>query len=159
MCDAVTSRDQRHHRTCIEMHCVQHGVQCQACGAACETCSGGEASDCVTCASASPIKHGSECVYALAGTTFVQTVTAAALSITVPVLGRGFKEKKTAIQRKCAVITENMAKLVERAADVASMITPVPGGVGPMTIAMLLKNTLNLARHAAGLPRLPLRAE
>ena len=43
------------------------------------------------------------------------------------------------------------------AAEVASQITPVPGGVGPMTIAMLLKNTLNLARHAAGLPRIPLR--
>lgn len=28
---------------------------------------------------------------------------------------------------------------------VASAITPVPGGVGPMTIAMLLKNTLNSA--------------
>jgi 5,10-methylene-tetrahydrofolate dehydrogenase/methenyl tetrahydrofolate cyclohydrolase len=28
------------------------------------------------------------------------------------------------------------------AAEVASMITPVPGGVGPMTIAMLLQNTL-----------------
>ena len=28
----------------------------------------------------------------------------------------------------------------------AGFITPVPGGVGPMTIAMLLKNTL-LARH------------
>ena len=41
---------------------------------------------------------------------------------------------------------------------VAGAITPVPGGVGPMTIAMLMKNTLNLARHAAGLPRLPLRA-
>ena len=39
----------------------------------------------------------------------------------------------------------------------ASAITPVPGGVGPMTIAMLLKNTLNLARHSAGLPRVPLR--
>ena len=36
----------------------------------------------------------------------------------------------------------------------ASAITPVPGGVGPMTIAMLLKNTLNLARHATGLPPL-----
>lgn len=31
------------------------------------------------------------------------------------------------------------------AAEVASMITPVPGGVGPMTIAMLLKNTLMAA--------------
>jgi methylenetetrahydrofolate dehydrogenase (NADP+)/methenyltetrahydrofolate cyclohydrolase len=28
----------------------------------------------------------------------------------------------------------------------ASAITPVPGGVGPMTIAMLLVNTLDLAR-------------
>ena len=30
-------------------------------------------------------------------------------------------------------------------AEVASAITPVPGGVGPMTIACLLKNTLNAA--------------
>jgi methylenetetrahydrofolate dehydrogenase (NADP+)/methenyltetrahydrofolate cyclohydrolase len=29
---------------------------------------------------------------------------------------------------------------------VASMITPVPGGVGPMTITMLLKNTLTAAQ-------------
>ena len=46
----------------------------------------------------------------------------------------------------------------EPAKAVAGAITPVPGGVGPMTLAMLMKNTLNLARHAAGLPRLPLRA-
>ena len=32
----------------------------------------------------------------------------------------------------------------------ASAITPVPGGVGPMTIAMLLVNTLTLARGARG---------
>ncbi len=30
--------------------------------------------------------------------------------------------------------------------EVASMLTPVPGGVGPMTIAMLMKNTLKAAR-------------
>jgi methylenetetrahydrofolate dehydrogenase (NADP+)/methenyltetrahydrofolate cyclohydrolase len=30
---------------------------------------------------------------------------------------------------------------------VASLITPVPGGVGPMTIAMLLKNTARAARQ------------
>jgi len=42
---------------------------------------------------------------------------------------------------------------------VASKITPVPGGVGPMTIAMLLKNTLNLARHSVGLDRIPLRSQ
>jgi methylenetetrahydrofolate dehydrogenase (NADP+) / methenyltetrahydrofolate cyclohydrolase len=32
------------------------------------------------------------------------------------------------------------------AAEVASAVTPVPGGVGPMTIAMLLANTLKAAR-------------
>lgn len=34
----------------------------------------------------------------------------------------------------------------EAAAEVAAAITPVPGGVGPMTIAMLLVNTLAAAR-------------
>lgn len=34
---------------------------------------------------------------------------------------------------------------------VASAITPVPGGVGPMTIAMLMANTLRAARMSAGL--------
>ncbi len=33
---------------------------------------------------------------------------------------------------------------------VASLITPVPGGVGPMTIAMLLANTVRAARQASG---------
>jgi methylenetetrahydrofolate dehydrogenase (NADP+)/methenyltetrahydrofolate cyclohydrolase len=38
------------------------------------------------------------------------------------------------------------------AADVAGAITPVPGGVGPMTIACLLVNTLRAACMQAGLP-------
>ena len=38
----------------------------------------------------------------------------------------------------------------EEAAEVASAITPVPGGVGPMTIALLLQNTLH-ARELADL--------
>ena len=38
--------------------------------------------------------------------------------------------------------------LYEEAAAVASRITPVPGGVGPMTVAMLLRNTLHAARIA-----------
>jgi 5,10-methylene-tetrahydrofolate dehydrogenase/methenyl tetrahydrofolate cyclohydrolase len=38
----------------------------------------------------------------------------------------------------------------EAAKEVAGAITPVPGGVGPMTIAMLLVNTLRAARRAAG---------
>jgi methylenetetrahydrofolate dehydrogenase (NADP+)/methenyltetrahydrofolate cyclohydrolase len=36
------------------------------------------------------------------------------------------------------------------AAEIASAITPVPGGVGPMTIALLLRNTLQAARMQAG---------
>lgn len=39
----------------------------------------------------------------------------------------------------------------DEAAEVASAITPVPGGVGPMTIAMLMRNTLVAARRRAGL--------
>jgi methylenetetrahydrofolate dehydrogenase (NADP+)/methenyltetrahydrofolate cyclohydrolase len=38
----------------------------------------------------------------------------------------------------------------EAAAQRASAITPVPGGVGPMTIACLLRNTLQAARMARG---------
>jgi methylenetetrahydrofolate dehydrogenase (NADP+) / methenyltetrahydrofolate cyclohydrolase len=40
----------------------------------------------------------------------------------------------------------------EGAAGRARLITPVPGGVGPMTIAMLLRNTLEAARVQAGEP-------
>ncbi|CAN7593245.1 bifunctional methylenetetrahydrofolate dehydrogenase/methenyltetrahydrofolate cyclohydrolase FolD [Rhizobium rhizogenes] len=36
------------------------------------------------------------------------------------------------------------------ASDVAAVITPVPGGVGPMTIAMLMANTVIAAYRAAG---------
>eukprot|EP00933_Yihiella_yeosuensis_P044314 TRINITY_DN39410_c0_g1_i1.p1 TRINITY_DN39410_c0_g1~~TRINITY_DN39410_c0_g1_i1.p1 ORF type:complete len:379 (-),score=65.40 TRINITY_DN39410_c0_g1_i1:59-1195(-) len=37
----------------------------------------------------------------------------------------------------------------ESASKKASLITPVPGGVGPMTVAMLLSNTVSLAEHAS----------
>ena len=40
----------------------------------------------------------------------------------------------------------------DEASQVASAITPVPGGVGPMTVAMLLRNTLQAATLALGLP-------
>ncbi|KAB2605170.1 bifunctional protein FolD 2 [Pyrus ussuriensis x Pyrus communis] len=36
----------------------------------------------------------------------------------------------------------------QEACKVAGWVTPVPGGVGPMTVAMLLKNTLDGAKHA-----------
>ena len=37
--------------------------------------------------------------------------------------------------------------VAEEVRDVAGLLTPVPGGVGPMTIAMLLANTLQAARY------------
>jgi methylenetetrahydrofolate dehydrogenase (NADP+)/methenyltetrahydrofolate cyclohydrolase len=39
----------------------------------------------------------------------------------------------------------------EDACTVAGAVTPVPGGVGPMTITMLMANTLRAARLSAGL--------
>jgi methylenetetrahydrofolate dehydrogenase (NADP+)/methenyltetrahydrofolate cyclohydrolase len=51
---------------------------------------------------------------------------------------------------------EKKTKLVgdvhfESAKEVASKITPVPGGVGPMTITMLMKNTIRAARLHHGI--------
>lgn len=43
----------------------------------------------------------------------------------------------------------------EECRAVASKITPVPGGVGPMTIAMLLRNTVNGCRRTALANSLP----
>jgi methylenetetrahydrofolate dehydrogenase (NADP+) / methenyltetrahydrofolate cyclohydrolase len=39
--------------------------------------------------------------------------------------------------------------VAEDVREVAGLLTPVPGGVGPMTIAMLLANTLQAARYQA----------
>ncbi len=39
----------------------------------------------------------------------------------------------------------------DEVSKVASYITPVPGGVGPMTITMLLKNTITAAKHNHGI--------
>jgi methylenetetrahydrofolate dehydrogenase (NADP+)/methenyltetrahydrofolate cyclohydrolase len=40
-------------------------------------------------------------------------------------------------------------------AEVASFLTPVPGGVGPMTIALLLENTVRAAKYRRGLLPFP----
>jgi methylenetetrahydrofolate dehydrogenase (NADP+) / methenyltetrahydrofolate cyclohydrolase len=39
----------------------------------------------------------------------------------------------------------------DEAKEVAGAITPVPGGVGPMTIAMLLANTVSAAKRLNGI--------
>ena len=38
----------------------------------------------------------------------------------------------------------------ESASQVAGAITPVPGGVGPVTVAMLLRNTVRAAKAQVG---------
>lgn len=40
----------------------------------------------------------------------------------------------------------------DKAKEIAGKITPVPGGVGPMTIAVLLRNTLAAAHRRTGVP-------
>ncbi len=47
----------------------------------------------------------------------------------------------------------------EAACKVAGAITPVPGGIGPMTIAMLLRNTLVAAARSVGLELVELEAD
>ncbi len=53
--------------------------------------------------------------------------------------------------------TENgiVGDVAPAAAEVAAFLTPVPGGVGPMTIAMLLQNTVKAARYRRGLLAFP----
>lgn len=71
------------------------------------------------------------------------------------VIDVGVNSKPSATDKRGYVLVGDVD--FDAAVEKASAITPVPGGVGPMTIAMLLKNTLNLARNSLDLPRLPLR--
>ena len=45
--------------------------------------------------------------------------------------------------------------VAEDVREVAGFVTPVPGGVGPMTIASLLRNTVRAARYQSGLLAFP----
>lgn len=63
-----------------------------------------------------------DCIHKLAATTFVQSVESPTLSIMVPLLVRGLRERVTPIKRKAAVIIDNMAKLVEVAAYAAPFL-------------------------------------
>jgi methylenetetrahydrofolate dehydrogenase (NADP+)/methenyltetrahydrofolate cyclohydrolase len=80
--------------------------------------------------------------------------------IVVAAVGRPRLVKGDWIRRGAAVIDVGINRLpdgklagdvdFEAALDVAGAITPVPGGVGPMTIAMLLENTLLAAARQTG---------
>ena len=51
---------------------------------------------------------------------------------------------------KPELITERLRQVREAGITVAGALSPVPGGVGPLTIAMLLKNTMTAAMARAG---------
>jgi methylenetetrahydrofolate dehydrogenase (NADP+)/methenyltetrahydrofolate cyclohydrolase len=55
-------------------------------------------------------------------------------------------KRREAFERRGALTLGDVHPAVE---DVAGALTPVPGGVGPLTIAMLLRNTLRAAQRSA----------
>jgi methylenetetrahydrofolate dehydrogenase (NADP+)/methenyltetrahydrofolate cyclohydrolase len=61
------------------------------------------------------------------------------------VLDVGVNRVDDASKKKGYRLTGDVA--FEEVADICEAITPVPGGIGPMTIAMLMKNTLKAARQ------------
>lgn len=80
--------------------------------------------------------------------------------ILVAAIGRAEMIKGDWLKSGATVIDVGMNRMEGRltgdvdfasASEVAGAITPVPGGVGPMTIAMLLRNTLVAAHARAGL--------
>jgi methylenetetrahydrofolate dehydrogenase (NADP+)/methenyltetrahydrofolate cyclohydrolase len=55
--------------------------------------------------------------------------------------------RRDAFERRGALVLGDVHPDVEQ---VAGALTPVPGGVGPLTIAMLLKNTVRAAEQRLG---------
>ena len=77
--------------------------------------------------------------------------------ILIAAVGRPFMVKKDWIKPGATVIDVGINRLEDGklggdvardAVEVAGAVTPVPGGVGPMTIACLLTNTLRAAKLA-----------
>jgi methylenetetrahydrofolate dehydrogenase (NADP+) / methenyltetrahydrofolate cyclohydrolase len=78
--------------------------------------------------------------------------------VLIAAVGRARMVKRDWVKPGAIVIDVGMNRLedglagdvdFEAVAEVAASITPVPGGVGPMTIACLLRNTLKAARLSA----------
>ena len=81
--------------------------------------------------------------------------------ILIAAIGRPESVRGDAIKPGAVVIDVGINRMADgslrgdvafvEAAEVASWITPVPGGVGPMTVALLLRNTLDAFRRLEGL--------
>jgi len=76
-----------------------------------------------------PVEEVPSTIQLLSATTFVSEVDAPTLSLMVPLLSRGLNEKLTATKRKVAVITDNMAKLVDSEETVRPFIPKLLPGL------------------------------
>ncbi len=79
-----------------------------------------------------------------------EVITAAMVKPGAVVIDVGINRVDDATKEKGYRLVGDVA--YQEVAEVASAITPVPGGVGPMTIAMLLKNTLQAAKALVKVP-------
>jgi len=77
------------------------------------------------------------------------TITADMVKDGVVVIDVGVNRVEDATKKKGYRLTGDVD--FENVSKKASLITPVPGGVGPMTITMLLYNTVESAKRAASL--------
>jgi methylenetetrahydrofolate dehydrogenase (NADP+)/methenyltetrahydrofolate cyclohydrolase len=68
---------------------------------------------------------------------------------TVERLFPGDRKRRETLERKGRIVTGDVD--YQRVAPLCTAITPVPGGVGPMTVAMLLANTLIAAKRRQGI--------
>ena len=71
--------------TCPDGLYANSNYKCSVCDSSCETCSGGSPADCVSCASATPYKQGSECVSSCpAGSSPTQILSVRPATLAVP---------------------------------------------------------------------------
>ena len=91
----------------------------------------------------SVVRHADVLVAAIGQPEFVKQEWVKPGAIVIDV---GINQKEDASAKKGYRLVGDVA--FDEVAEVAGAITPVPGGVGPMTIAMLLKNTLHAAELA-----------
>ena len=76
-----------------------------------------------------PVEEVPKTIQLLSATTFVSEVDAPTLSLMVPLFSRGLQERPTATKRKCAVIIDNMAKLVDNENTVRPFIPKLLPGL------------------------------
>lgn len=76
-----------------------------------------------------PVEEVPKTIQLLSATTFVSEVDAPTLSLMAPLLSRGLDERPTATKRKVAVITDNMAKLVDNEYTVRPFIPKLLPGL------------------------------